>query len=158
LPIYFLISLQTACLLDLTPLTIKVDKFVFTQSWRFSMAIESAEEAVDRMVHEVGQRAKSLRLQHDLGQEELSKRVGIDQRGVSKLERGAYKRVEFLISLLKYARYFKTDPALLLFGTGHQDVSVLTQDAVRIAQVWDKASSDTKLAVANLLLNAVHHF
>jgi transcriptional regulator with XRE-family HTH domain len=121
------------------------------------MTTESAENMVNRLVHDVGRCAKNLRLQSDLGQEELAKRIGVDQRGISKFERGGYTRVEFLVSAIKYARYFKIDPAIFLFGTGHADIHTITSDALRIARVYDQSPNETKLAVANLLLNASYH-
>ena len=117
------------------------------------MTHESAEIYVDRLVYEVGRRALALRKQHDYRQTELAYLTGLDQRSISKLECGNYKRVEFLISVVRFARYFKIHPSVFLFGTGRVDVDTLTDEAINIAKAWDNATDSTKLNVANLLLS-----
>lgn len=110
------------------------------------MAKLNAEQQADRLVNHIAYLVQSLRDRERLRQDELADRCGLRQQTISKLERGDYRRNEFIVSALKVAAYFNLDPSALFFG--HAELS---PEALFVAKTWEAAPENVRRSAQALL-------
>lgn len=98
------------------------------------------------VMQRVGRKLSSLRNQHNLLQEEVSKHSGVGQPQVSKVEICAYRKVDYLETVLRLAKFYELHPAVLMFG----DMPI-SSTAQAVARAFETTDTATRAEVLSLL-------
>lgn len=101
----------------------------------------------ERVVYKTGRRLSSVRNILRLDQMTVAQRSHVAQPTISKVEIAGYRRIDYLEAVLRLAKFYQLNPALLMFG--HH--LPLSQTSQAVAKAFERANQETRSAILNLL-------
>lgn len=95
----------------------------------------------------MGERIKQLRIQNNMTQEDLGKRLGVQKSAIAKYENGRVQNLK-KSTIKKMADIFGVDPSYVL---GMDKEKHTTKEDLELIEMYNKAKESDKAAVKALL-------
>lgn len=100
----------------------------------------------EEMMQSMGVRLTDLRNKLGLSQTDVESRIKIKQQTISKLETGFHKKIPFLDSAFRLARFYRVSREYLLFGS-----DPMPPETQRLLKAWETAPHDLKMKIMLML-------